>query len=58
MTEEVKKEVQPQTEQKEEVKEVEQNTEIKAEQKTFSQEALDKIVHYRLQEEKRKYDRI
>lgn len=57
MSEETKKEVQPQTEQKEETK-VDQSTEIKAEQKTFTQEALDKIVHYRLQEEKRKYDKI
>ena len=57
MSEEIKKEVQPQTEQKEETK-IDQSTEIKAEQKTFTQEALDKIVHYRLQEEKRKYDKI
>ena len=56
MSEEEKKDVQPQTEQKEEPKV--ETPEVKEEPKTFTQEALDKIVHYRLQEEKRKYDRI
>ena len=49
MSEEEKKDVQPQTEQKEEPKV--ETPEVKEEPKTFTQEALDKIVHYRLQKE-------
>ena len=35
-----------------------EETPQKAPEKTFNQEALDKIVHYRIQEERRKYDKL
>ena len=35
-----------------------EETPQKTSEKTFNQEALDKIVHYRIQEERRKYDKI
>ena len=35
-----------------------EETPQKAPEKTFNQEALDRIVHYRIQEERRKYDKI
>ena len=60
------KEAQPKTEQQqkneEQLNKINQDktgpSQDKDPEKTFNQEALDKIVHYRLQEEKRKYDRI